>query len=549
MNLHTFCFDFIKKNKSWSIANFFLTILNYPLELIVISYLSGQIFSRINNIDKKLNSITFLFILIVITYLVIETLNMTKDLVDAKYYPMMEREVRLSLIDIILKRTEMSFDDLKNGDIIARLLKTPSFVSFFHERLNRWLFPFLMTLSAVMVYLFFLNKRLGAISSASIFIYILIIFLLARQDIKRSEAREKEENILLEELDDTLSNSISIVTCGKLDQERERIINTHNKYDEILKKQLRSSSMLKWVSCILNIILFAIIIGSTLSLYKNSSISNASTIAIITMSIFLVKHLRVLTPRVCETFVYFGTLKENKNFINDMRVDNNDGYIRNLPITGKIEFRSVFFAYPLINKPSLKNITFSINPNDKIGIIGTSGSGKSTIIKLILGFYKPTKGQVLINGVDISLINRKYLRSKISVVTQNVKLFNRTIIENICYGTKYSPTQIFQYIKNLDVMQVFHNLPSGLLTSVGKHGNFLSGGQKQIIYLLRCYFRSNPITILDEPTSNIDSFHKKYIIQMIQELSKKTTLIIVTHDETISHLFNKRIVIEKGMLK
>ena len=228
-----------------------------------------------------------------------------------------------------------------------------------------------------------------------------------------------------------------------------------------------------------------------------------------------------------------------------------DGQIDDLHLIGKIEFKNVTFNYKDSTQKALDNVSFTVNPRENIAIIGKNASGKTTIIKLLLGFYKPLEGEILIDGVNINNIKRECLRNKISIVHQNVKLFNRTVLENIAYGTKYSLSEIREKLKKLRVMEVFKNLPDGLDTQAGKYGDKLSGGQKQIIYMLRCYFRENAIILLDEPTAAVDQYHKMFVLEMIKELSKKSSCIIVSHDPSIynSNLFPKKFFIEYGVLK
>lgn len=549
MNLHSFCFKFLKRNPKWSVANFFLILLNYPLEIVVISYLSGQIFSRINNIKTTYNSVFFLFILIFITYFVLETSITIKDKVDEKYFPKMEREVRLNIVDLILNKVKINYDNVQTGEVIARLLKAPTFVGLFYTSVNKYVVPFFITFAIVIVYLFFLNPKMGGIGAVSIVIYLVIFFFMARYNIRKASKRELKENVMLEDVDDTLNNSLSIMSTGQSKLETARLNKIHDEYDIKLKQQLKSSNLTKWVSSILNICLFGVLIFSALYFYKKNELSSAATISLITMSLFLVKHLRVLSRRVCEGLVFYGTLRENNDFIQSLKTNTiEDGKLQNIPITGEIRFENITFYYPNSKKPILQNVSFRIQKNEKVAIIGKSGSGKSTILKLILGFYKANKGQITFNNIPIDKIERDYLRSNISIVNQNVKLFNRTIIENIAYGTNIPQSQIIQQLKRLNILQVFHNLPNNLQTRVGKYGDKLSGGQKQIIYLLRCYFRQNPIIILDEPTSSIDDFHKKFVLQMIKELTKKSTLIIVSHDPTIYNMFHRKIHINQGRL-
>jgi ABC-type bacteriocin/lantibiotic exporter with double-glycine peptidase domain len=197
---------------------------------------------------------------------------------------------------------------------------------------------------------------------------------------------------------------------------------------------------------------------------------------------------------------------------------------------------------------TLDNVSFKINPRDRVAIIGTNGSGKSTIIKLLSGFFKPTEGQILFDGEDSRNINREYLRSKLSIVSQKVVLFNRSVLDNICYATNTPKEEVVKILDRLKIMNVFKKLPQGLDTMAGARGEKLSGGQRQIIYLLRSYLSNKPITIMDEPTAAVDAFHKKYVIQMMDEMAKKTTMIVVTHDSEFAASFHKKIYIEGGKI-
>jgi ABC-type bacteriocin/lantibiotic exporter with double-glycine peptidase domain len=234
-----------------------------------------------------------------------------------------------------------------------------------------------------------------------------------------------------------------------------------------------------------------------------------------------------------------------------------DGIKKNIPINGNIEFKNVSFVYKKKNDNSIKveekikslnDVSFKIKPLDRVAIIGNNGSGKSTIIKLIMGYYNVSSGQVLHNGVNVLDINREYLRTKIAVINQKVILFNRSIIDNICYGNNIPKEKVKQILKNLQVMRIFKNQPQGLETIAGIHGSTLSGGQKQIIYLLRCYLSNKQIIIMDEPTSSVDNTHKKYIMRMIDEMAKKSTLIVVTHDPEYAASFNTKIYIDGGKI-
>ena len=280
--------------------------------------------------------------------------------------------------------------------------------------------------------------------------------------------------------------------------------------------------------------------------------------------LFFVRYIKTSSQGSIRVIAEYGKLAENEMDIRKLLVDKADstGHKKNIPITGDIEFKNVSFEYARASAPApaaieisgedhpktLDNVSFKINPRDRVAIIGTNGSGKSTIIKLLSGFFKPTEGQILFNGEDSRNINREYLRSNLSIVSQKVVLFNRTVLDNICYATNTPKEEVVKILDRLKIMNVFKKLPQGLDTMAGARGEKLSGGQRQIIYLLRSYLSNKPITIMDEPTAAVDAFHKKYVIQMMDEMAKKTTMIVVTHDSEFAASFHKKIYIEGGKI-
>jgi ABC-type multidrug transport system fused ATPase/permease subunit len=279
--------------------------------------------------------------------------------------------------------------------------------------------------------------------------------------------------------------------------------------------------------------------------------------------LFFVRYIKTSSQGSIRVIAEYGKLAENEMDIRKLLVGKSEvtGHKTNVPITGDIEFKNVSFRYaaPRTGTPAgddgaaeepktLDNVSFKIKPRDRVAIIGTNGSGKSTIIKLLSGFFKPTEGQILFDGQDSRNIDREYLRSNLSIVSQKVVLFNRSVLDNICYATNTPKEEVVKILDRLKIMNVFKKLPQGLDTMAGARGENLSGGQRQIIYLLRSYLSNKPITIMDEPTAAVDTFHKKYVIQMMDEMAKKTTMIVVTHDSEFAATFPVKIYIEGGRI-
>jgi ABC-type bacteriocin/lantibiotic exporter with double-glycine peptidase domain len=208
-----------------------------------------------------------------------------------------------------------------------------------------------------------------------------------------------------------------------------------------------------------------------------------------------------------------------------------------------IAYTQVAFRYPQSSSPELlfRDVSFTIPYRSNVVILGDIGSGKSTLVKMLLNTYQPLSGTVSIGGVPIDTLTHDKLTSIVTYMNQNVTLFNRTIRENIFYGREPD-------IPALQQLDIPPKILENLDMVVGKNANNLSGGEKQIILLLRLYFRQVRIVILDEPTSNLDPQTKDHIIGLIQELMKSKTVICITHDTSITKFFSRAFMLQNKTL-
>lgn len=196
----------------------------------------------------------------------------------------------------------------------------------------------------------------------------------------------------------------------------------------------------------------------------------------------------------------------------------------------KIEFKDVTFSYPGANKPVVENMNLVINADDKIGLIGESGIGKSTLIRLLLRFYDVTSGQILINGIDIKDYSLTDLRTKISVLQQDTFIFNDTIKANIALGKPdASDDEIINAAKMAGIHDLIVSLPDQYDTLMGEMQNRLSGGEKQRIGIARVLLVNPDILVMDEPTSSLDIINEKSLLQTLNQQFKDKTWLIASH--------------------
>jgi ABC-type branched-subunit amino acid transport system ATPase component len=336
---------------------------------------------------------------------------------------------------------------------------------------------------------------------------------------------------MYEYLVDCFNNMISIYIFNQQKQEQKLFeTNSFKIYKDALSDSLITYIYYNSFWAIVTIALFITMNYCIYQAFKEKKITAEKLISsfIITFSIIRLyetsqrssRRLASVLSQIKDAEIFFGNISDtNKS------VKKDDTSFRN----GDIIVSNVYHKYG--DKFVLDNVSLNIKKGEKVAFVGEIGSGKTTIVKLIMGFQALNMGDITIGGISINNVKNTELRDKIFYIPQKPKLFNRTLYENIVYGLEKPPNkkEIIELMNdlNLDVADTFEKKMDD---NVGVEGNSLSGGQRQIVWLLRSIYRPSPILILDEPTSALDPENKIVMINTIKKLSIGKTVIIVSHD-------------------
>jgi ATP-binding cassette, subfamily C, bacterial LapB len=228
---------------------------------------------------------------------------------------------------------------------------------------------------------------------------------------------------------------------------------------------------------------------------------------------------------------------------------NEAAFVHRPEIKGDIEFRDVHFGYPGAATEALRGISFRVKPGEKVLILGRVGSGKSTLQKLILGLFEPTKGAVLMDGVDLRQLDPADIRRNLGYVEQDSLLFYGTLRENITIRAPYADDRTMVAAADLAGLTEFVNRhPEGFDMVVGERGESLSGGQRQGVAIARAVLLEPPVLLLDEPTSSMDFTSEVQLKERIRAYAEHRTMIIVTHRSTLMDLASRIIVLDEGRI-
>ena len=218
-------------------------------------------------------------------------------------------------------------------------------------------------------------------------------------------------------------------------------------------------------------------------------------------------------------------------------------------LEGRIEFRGVTFRYADQSFPALKDVSFAIEPGEKVGIIGRVGSGKTTVAKLVLGLYTPDDGTVLLDGTEVRQIDPVDLRANIGAAPQDVVLFGGTVRENIALGQPHAPDErVLEAAGIAGVEEFVAAHPMGYDMQVGERGEGLSGGQRQAIAVARALIGDPPILLLDEPTNHMDHGAEALLRGSLEDWARDKTLILITHRVSMLPIVDRLIVLDGGQV-
>jgi ABC-type multidrug transport system fused ATPase/permease subunit len=296
-------------------------------------------------------------------------------------------------------------------------------------------------------------------------------------------------------------------------------------------------------------------ICTAIVLWKGTSLIVAGTMTAGALTVYLaylkkffkpVKDLATMTSTIAQTTVALERIQailSADDVIKERRGAVDPGRVR-----GAITFDRVSFGYDR-DDPVLHEVSFNIEPGQAVGIVGPTGSGKSTVLSLLPRFYDPTLGRVLIDGVDIADYKVAALRAQIGFVLQDTVLFPGTIRENIAYGRPgAADEEIVAAARVANAGEFIGRMPRGYDTIVGERGDTLSGGQRQRIAIARAVIRNSPILVLDEPTAALDTESEHLVIEALRRLMKGRTVIMIAHRLSTLIDADKIVVLKDGMV-
>lgn len=534
-------YNLIESDKNKLIPYYFIYFLNIIIELIIPTYVA--------KITESLtNSLIIVALASIINYSILKILNNLLGYADKYIYQRFFRDNYITIYKKIVKKI-YHFDEeykkkISTGKIINSLTSDIINIGEMADNILKVILNILKSI-VVIFYFFRINIYLALIIIGVDVIYIIRSNYLNNKSIKYSKEQRKENDKLIGLINQTLLGLKDIQTLNitnTIDDKYNYIYEDwKNAYDNKKKYERYRQNILKcfliiiksivYFTCVYLMINNKITIGIMLIIipYFDSLFSASENIMDASQSI---KDQNISVNRIKEILEY-NTIKEK-----------NLKEIKN--IKGIIEFKNIDFSYS--NEKLLQNLNFVIRPNRITAITGTNGTGKTTIVDLILRLHSPTKGEILLDNIDVKEIDKNSYLKEISVLNQESYLFNLSIRENFNLVEKDIKKQE-EMCKLTGIDKFIKTLPKGYDTIIDENSHNISGGQKRLLSLTRTLLKEAKILIFDEATSSLDTDKIQNVINVLNELKKNHTVIVITHKEEIENIADEVITINDGKVK
>ena len=472
----------------------------------------------------------------------------------AKASESITKRLRNYLFDHLQRLPYAYHAEAKTGDLISRSTSDVDAINRFYSQqaigIGRILLMFVVNFIAILQ----LNVRLALISIIAMPVIIGVSIFFFSRVSQAYEAYQEQEALLSNRLQENLTGVRVVKAFARQGHEIYKFDRENWKKYKLGKKLLIIHSMFWPISDLIcgAQMLSAFFIGAIMAL--NGEITVGTYIAFTSMVILIIWPLRGLGRLIVQTSTGLVSYDRVAEILKQDQEPLMAGdYLPENDVDGEIIFKNVCFEYEK-DYPVLENITFTCNHGNVIALLGSTGSGKTSLVNLLPRFYDPNEGVITLDGVDLTRYPRKYLRSQIGIVEQEPFLFSRSIRENITYGVhrEVSEEEVHQAAKFAAIHDVILTFPKGYETLVGERGVTLSGGQKQRVAIARALLKNPRILILDDSTSSVDTETEVQIRSALDHLMENRTTFIIAHriqsvmSADLILVFDKGKIVQKG---
>ncbi|MGQ9413318.1 peptide cleavage/export ABC transporter ComA [Streptococcus pluranimalium] len=523
------------------VATLLVTLINiigsYYLQSIIDTYIPEQV----------KNTLSIVSVGLVIVYILQQIISYAQEYLLLVLGQRLSIDVILSYIKHVFHLPMSFFATRRTGEIVSRFTDANSIIDALASTILS-IFLDVSIIIIVSIVLFSQNVNLFFISLLALPIYTVIIFSFMKP-FERMNQETMEANAVLSS--SIIEDINGIETIKSLTSEKQRYQKIDKEFVDYLKKSFeygKAESLQKTLKKLAQLLLNVGVLWMGANLVMDNKMTLGQLITYNSLLAYFTNPLeniinlqtklqtaKVANNRLNEVYLVKSEFEETKT-VHDLS-----------NFQGKISFKDVSYKYGY-GRDVLTNINLDIKPGSKVSFVGISGSGKTTLAKMLVNFFSPTKGEMLLDDVNLNDIDKESLRRYVNYLPQQPYVFNGTILDNLLLGAKEGTTQedIFRAVQIAEIKDDIESMPLNYQTELTSDGAGISGGQRQRIALARALLTDSPVLILDEATSSLDVLTEKKIIDNLMAMDK--TLIFIAHRLTISERTEHIVVLDKGQI-
>jgi ATP-binding cassette subfamily B protein len=467
--------------------------------------------------------------------------------------PRLRATIKKSLFSYLQHHSHRYFISHFSGSLANRIAEVSMGCMHALWTLTFDFYPLIIKSLAALVILFSASKQLALVLSIWLGIYMYVSFILAKRCRIYAKDFAKARSEVTGKVVDSVTNMMNAKMFARSQYEEEYLTDyLDHEVDHALRTYWYMEK-LRWFQFTAAFVLMVSMVGYAIKIWADGNLTVGEFSMVASLAIMLIEAARGLSRTFLEFFEYIGNISDGVSvFIQPHEIVDQTDAKKLIIDKGEIAFKDIAFTYPG-NIYLFNHLTVIIKPRQHVGLVGFSGSGKSTFVNLILRLFEPQSGVINIDGQNILNVTQDSLRESISMIPQDPMLFHRSLMENIRYGKlEASDKEVIDAAKKAHAHEFIIQTEEGYESLVGERGVKLSGGQRQRIAIARAILKDASILILDEATSALDSVTEKKIQQGLDYLMKNKTVIVVAHRlSTISHLdrilvFDEGVIVEDG---
>jgi ABC-type multidrug transport system fused ATPase/permease subunit len=550
MNLvfEKFFYDFVIQHKTTFFVYTLVILLFFPLEGVVLPKVYGLMFDKMkpsssypklfdiwNNL-KKGHFAGYLMLMIIIWALILFGDNW-KQYIESTLMPQYFTYLRETFYDNTVKSNNHDFSGVNSGDYLSRVMELTRNMKDMFQFIISKLIPETIVTFFIIGYMCVTNASIGVVTMIGFFACLLVQAIGGYFLIDLIRSRENFFNTNLSgNLQDSLDNLMNVYINNEIDSEIKKNKKLEKESKERLSKIMMGQNIVLMLTRIIMVITYTTAIYVIYNMLVKGKINIATCIVFILLLDKFSGYAQNVNYGLIHHIIYkLGIVSASYEFIHNIFKDDSKRIKEDVITKGHVQFENLKYRYDKTEEEYLfDGLNLELKGGKKYGLTGRSGSGKSSLMKILVGLYTPESGSVKIDGVDITEIKLNSLRDNVNYINQTTTTFNETVVYNMLYGNNHiTEKQLINKLKKYKLDVVFSELPDGVHSSAGTHGSNLSGGMQKITMLMRGILKKSKIVIMDEPLTGLDKNTKMKVIDMILAETAGKTLIIITHDEEI----------------